>query len=745
MSRVRNNSANAIVAASTATLAVQTPAGATLYTTSFSLPTLAPGAIKDLLASVRLSDAATGDYPVALTVNDAFSGTVIATASGTFHVNRVNAQALAGTVSAQSAAVYQGTSEICAETVTNLSASPLTSATLTQLVVSLGGSSVSQTSTQQASFAAKQTQLFSNSVATNALAPGAYACVLSATVGGVTQQLGAATFQVQVPPISMTTALTLGTRGRLLALVDDDADGPRGSCGDVELWAPINPSLPADAAVSVVVKDATGVVLDTESTTLAGFKGTVNKSASKSDDLSITGVSTGVLTVRLHNAKGLKLGDRITATLTSPSGAIPALVLQTGPMSAGKGWPINVGAAFGDFTSDAVQALGTGVNPTLPEPSPAAQQAMLATLVQANHWAYTLVTDAAAFEHELRSGTYSNYALLAHRERLNSITRQELTEAVNRGAGLLYATQTDVAPEDDDEGHLGYGNLLGLKIVGAPRNATSVQITNPIIAPVATASLAFTESTARVTLAGATAAGIFPAFADAFDTAVAFHTYGLGKTVYVGYDLLAEATKAGSGSVHALLLQDALEYLRPSFATLTAGEVVPLHVAITNTGIATPGQVQLTLPAGTVLVNAGGATVNGQKLSWTFSLAQSQQLGFDAWVKLPAAAGSSAFDALIQTGSTGNYVTYTDAKLTLTTTAPATLANALALAESSSALAPEAALLTIAQTLVTKAHPNIALLFLLEAANLLSSNAAPQAAALRLEIDQALWVLSPGL
>jgi hypothetical protein len=744
-SRVRNVSANSIDPAATATVTVTTPAGATLYTTSFSVPSLAPGALQDFVASVHLSDAATGDYPVALTVNDAFSGAVVATASGTFHVNRLDVQALTGKVAAQSATVYQGTSELCSETVTNLSSSALAAATLTQSVVSLGTSAVVQSSNQAATFAAKQAQLFSNSVATNTLAPGAYACVLSATIGGVTQQLGSAVFQVQVPPISMTTALTIGTRGRLLALIDDEADVPRGSCGDIEMWASINPLLPPDAAISVVVKDATGAVLDTETTTLAGFKGTVNASASKSDDLSITGVSAGVLTVKLHNPKGLKFGDRITATVTSPSGAIPTLLLQSGPIGAGRGWPLTVGAPLGDFASDELQPIGTGTLPAVPEPSPAAQQAMLVSLVQANHWAYTIVTDEAAFERELRTGTYSNYALLAHRERLNFITRLELTEAVNRGGGLLYATQTDAAPIDDDEAHLGYGSLLGLKIAGAPRNASSVQITNPIISPLGVSSLAFTESTAQVTLSGATAVGIFPAYLDAYNTAVATHAYGLGKTVYVGYDLLAEATHAGSGSLHAALLQNSLEYLRPSFAALTAGEVVPLHVAITNTGIATPGQVQMTLPAGTVLVDAGGAQVTGQTLAWPFSLAQSQQLAFDAWVKLPVAAGATAFDALIQTGTTGNFVNYTDAKLTLTSTAPATLANAIALAKSSASFALESALLAIAHNQVTTGHPNIALLFLLGSATLLNGNTTPTGIALRLDIDQVLWVMSPGL
>jgi hypothetical protein len=742
--RVTNVSANAIVAASTATLTVQTPGGATLYTTNFSVTALTPGALRNLVASVHLSDAATGDYPVQVVINDTFSGAPVATASGTFHVNRVAVQALTGAVAVQSSTLNQGTSQLCTDTVTNQSSAAL-SAVLTQSLVSLATQVTLQTGTQTASFTAMQSQRFLNSVATNALAPGAYACVLSATINGVTRQIGSAGFQIQVPPISMKAALTLGTRGRLLVLMDAQPDPPRGYASDVEMWAPINPQLPPDARISVQLLDANGAILDTESTTLASFKGTVNASVSKSDDLSITGVSTGVLTVKIHNTQGLKFGDRITATVTSPSGAIPTLLLKTGPMGTGLGWPLAVGAPLGDFACDAVRPLGAGTVPKVQEPSPASEQAALAALLTAKNWSYTIVTDGEAFERELRTGTYSEYALLARLERLDLLTRQELVEAVNRGGGLLYASQDDAEPIDDDECHFGFGDLLGLRAAGPPRNASSVQISNPIISPLGAATFAFTESTARVTLAGATAVGVFPAFLDAYNTAVAIHGYGLGKTVYVGYDLLAEATQAGSSSLHAALLQNSLEYLRPSFASLLAGEVVPLHLSLTNTGIATPGQVQMTLPAGTVLVDPGTAQVAGRTLTWTFNLAQSQQLGFDTRIKLPTSAGPTTFDASIQTGTPGNFVTYTDALLTVTSVAPPALSEVIALAQSSRSFALVSVLLSTVQALENKGCGNVALLFLIGAADALIGNTTSQGIALRLDIDELIWAMSPGL
>jgi hypothetical protein len=153
----------------------------------------------------------------------------------------------------------------------------------------------------------------------------------------------------------------------------------------------------------------------------------------------------------------------------------------------------------------------------------------------------------------------------------------------------------------------------------------------------------------------------------------------------------------------------------------------------------------MTLPAGTALVDPGTAQVTGRTLTWTFNLAQAQTLGFDVWITLPAMAGPTTFDASIQTGTSGNFVKYTDALLTVTSVAPPTLAQVIALAKSSRSFVLVAALLSTAQALENKGCADTALLFLIGAADALIGNTTSQGIALRLDIDQLIWALSPGL
>jgi hypothetical protein len=89
------------------------------------VPTASGDRLTDFTATVNLKDAVTGDYAVQLVINDAFSHAVVASATGTFQVNRVALQALAGKVAMQNSSVYQGTSNLCTETVTNRSSAAL--------------------------------------------------------------------------------------------------------------------------------------------------------------------------------------------------------------------------------------------------------------------------------------------------------------------------------------------------------------------------------------------------------------------------------------------------------------------------------------------------------------------------------------------------------------------------------------------------------------------------------------------
>lgn len=221
--RIRNTSINVIQPGSTAELVVRTPAGETLFTRSFDLGSMVPRALRDVTASVTLSDVASGSYPVDLIVRDAFSRVVLATATTQFQVQREALQALQGRVTVQHVRIERGAVNACTDTINNVASTALNSVVLTQALASLDANETLQTTDVTRDFGAGQQHVLLRGVSTSNLTPGAYACVLSATYQGQTRQLGAVGFEVVPPSIRIETTFDAGSRGRLLVLVDRPA------------------------------------------------------------------------------------------------------------------------------------------------------------------------------------------------------------------------------------------------------------------------------------------------------------------------------------------------------------------------------------------------------------------------------------------------------------------------------------------------------------------------------------------
>lgn len=221
--RIRNTSDNVLQPNSTADLAVRAPSGATIFTRSFSLGSMAPRALRDATASMNLVDVESGDYAVDLIVRDAFSRVVLATATTQFRVVRDELQALRGQVSVQNVRVERGTANLCTDTIDNAARAAVGGVVLTQSLVSIDRNVSLQSTQVSRDFAAGQQHVLLRGVGTGGLEPGAYACVLTATYQGLTRQLGAAGFEVVAPSVRIETSVNVGTHGRLLVLVDKPA------------------------------------------------------------------------------------------------------------------------------------------------------------------------------------------------------------------------------------------------------------------------------------------------------------------------------------------------------------------------------------------------------------------------------------------------------------------------------------------------------------------------------------------
>jgi hypothetical protein len=569
---------------------------------------------------------------------------------------------------------------------------------------------------------------------TATLTTGDYACVLQASVNGEWRTLDYKVFRVEQPPIHLEAAMTLGARGRLLVLMDGKDNWPCTALNEIELWVPFRKTLPFGARIDVELLDANDRRVDIETVSLSNYRGSVNRNRGRQADLSITGASGDVLTVQLGASGGLGEGYRIVATVTADS--LPTMKLETDVMGEHCGWHAGIGARFGDFHCSGGRSRdGRGLPaPVSTLPTLRAQREFLEQLLDDAGWSYKIVTDDEVFEREMRTGAYSQYALFAEHEKLDEQVQKELREAVYRGEGLLDAGRHDAR-------HHGFDAALGITPFGRHAHIDSVQFTAPWL-PAQTTGLFLKNDALRVRLSGAQPVARFPGV-HAFDTAATFDDYGRGKSVYVGYDLLAEATQAGASSGHAQLLMNALDQVKPGFDRMLASQVVPLRITVENRGIATPGRVVLPLPAGVTVVDANDAEIsNDNTLTWIFDLGAEATRSFEAWVRLPASSGAVAFEARIQSGSGSMFVDQTRAALSVTAGTAASIEDAVATSRTSLLFLTVRFWLEKTQFWLARDQQHFALASLVQAADDASRIPHPLAGTLRLQIDEAIWRLS---
>ena len=130
-----------------------------------------------------------------------------------------------------------------------------------------------------------------------------------------------------------------------------------------------------------------------------------------------------------------------------------------------------------------------------------------------------------------------------------------------------------------------------------------------------------------------------------------------GKTAWA-------ALSADSNNLYGELILNALPQVHPATLTPLAGRAYPVQLTLTNEGIAIPGRVQVSLPPTVTALDAGGATVSGNMLTWPFDLAVNETQLFTAWLALPES--TVHVDVLIQVGLDPNYTDHTTALLDIT-------------------------------------------------------------------------------
>lgn len=364
-------------------------------------------------------------------------------------------------------------------------------------------------------------------------------------------------------------------------------------------------------------------------------------------------------------------------------------------------------------------------------PAPAAQRRALEQLLTRAGWSYTITDTAEAFARELRTGGYAAYALLSEHVKLKEQVQKELREAVFRGEGLV------VAGSHDNRNHR-LNDALGIKRIGSLVHADAVAFQPSPLGEQGSLTLLPGDRINRVQRTTAEALATYrlsgPSHSghndcrdedhehghehdgdechgrpDTYIDAVTLNLYGYGKSLFAGFDLLAQATQDGSDSLAAKVLLASLEVTHPRPLKPALGGILPVKLVLENQGVATTAIVSTTIPAGATVVEGGGGTVTtgpaGQTISWTLDLEVDEEKTLVFYLRLPASEGSLLLQTAVGAAPGGVYRLITQAELLLTVEAIASLedllaqAQALAVAQPANAKALRAAAADIEKAL----------------------------------------------
>lgn len=692
---VSNISPNVIIDDAYLRVMVFDPTGTGVFVQNVPLTQLLPNALRDLPVPLFLQGAAMAVYQVKAAVIQNATQEVLATAETHYEVRFDFAKALTGQVAVGLPELEVGQTQNCIDSLTNGGNIAIADLPVRYTLINIDGEQEIGSKPASVNLASGETTSATRTFGTKDFAPGHYACVLQAHIAGADHTLAYGTFLLKPPPIKATSALTRGAKGRLLVLLDGGRKPDDGTCTGVTglgMELPFASPLSATASVEVRVRDAAGVLLETESVTLADFLLTVNAtSAQAGSDLAITEFTANHLVAKLTATEAL-LGSDYSVEAVIQDGGVATTYTST-PVHTGCAQSIAERQWHGDFVIhelDLVEPLlpPQDRDPHGPDGAPGldAQRAYLEALLARAGWSYTIAVTAEEFTREMRTGAYNLYASFAEHEKLSVEAQKELREAVFRGEGLLLA-----GPHDSRHHHL--IETLGVKYRGQVSFADGVGFIDDTFGPVGGTGLIPGDAALRIERTTASSVAQFLMMYDDNEhlcagddqyaanqlgkpapgvdrcatlmDAVTLNPYGAGRTVFAGFDLLATATLQGHDGLLAQALLAGLEYVNPPIADNTVGRVAPITLTVTNQGIATPIRATLPLPTGLQVIDPRGGTVLNDTVIWQGELAVDAVKTYTVYVRLPETAGAVTFQAQVEAPKAGVYTVITESTFTL--------------------------------------------------------------------------------
>lgn len=308
--------------------------------------------------------------------------------------------------------------------------------------------------------------------------------------------------------------------------------------------------------------------------------------------------------------------------------------------------PVNLQFTQAVERASRVLALAACGEPSAPDQCDPARANALRALLEGLNVTHFVTHDASVFQTEMRSGDFTTYWISGRIAKLDDTLAGEVREAAHRGEALILDGVHDERNKILDA--VGGVNVQGK--LGEQDQA--VWLAAPVFGD---KLLASAGRGLKLELDGGQILGRFGSATGV--PAVVSNTYGQGRALFLGLDLVASlaAEALWPGQVDLGLGW----VLPPLPASYTPGAYVPLTMTIANAGQDVTAEVRTTLPAGAVFIAADPAAVSTTNpIVWRFPLAAGAQRTLHLALSAPTAEGTRQISTEIGTVRNGVYTPY---------------------------------------------------------------------------------------
>ncbi len=617
--RIENTASGLQASGHQVSLSVIDPAGAEVWREEAVPGALLPGALQEVVRPFGLGPAAPGHYRVRLVVRDA-EGLVAATAETSFQVLATSetGAGLGGEVSSSPEPVLRSESLYLHAAITNDGNSSLKGLPATLSLIDPGAGRELASWSHILDLEQGETWSMPAEWRIDVPAGTTLAAVLRVEIRGELRTLAHASIRVEDRFVSSPA---FEGRGRLLVLLDPPGRHECLAVEQLELQLPPLTAIGYGDLLQLDLYDTNGTLLDSE-LLRGGDPLPSDLSQGAGPNLMLRGLSTQGMTIDIDFRDGKTLEtDRFQLIATYHQEGF-VREFTSGTVLAGCAQMPEPGDVLGDFGVREAAVLAQG--------SSLLRRAFLEGLLDAEGWSYTVVTHADAFAHELRTGGYASFLLLAEGVKLDNQVSRELREAIFAGRGIVQG-----AARDHRNHHL--FEVFGAELQGSNPHAVGIHPVLPVRIDLPGDAFSPEVRAVRLRPQGGTVIGEYrmDGGEELDAAAMVVHGFGSGRSLLAGFDLLAAAEATGASGGFAVLLQDALEYTRPDPVMQRPGMAMPIRWLLSNRGGA--GSVRLDLAViGGSIADPGSATLEGPRhISYDIHLPAGGQTELPFWWQLP--------------------------------------------------------------------------------------------------------------